>query len=89
MDETILELMENERETKVKKAPNSLEKHVGLGVYVLKKLFEYNYDFLGKDREKNHHQSIFDRIKLDFKNGTSSYRPPMLNKFYFSFQFFF
>ena len=57
MHETILELMENERATKVKKVPNSLEKHASLRVYVLKNLFEHNYGFLGKDGGKNH-QSI-------------------------------
>ena len=52
--ETILELMKNERTTKVKKAPNSLRKHASLRVYVLKKLFKHNYGFLGKDRGNNH-----------------------------------
>ena len=55
VDDTILELMENERASKVKKAPNSLGKHASLRVYVLKKLFEHNYGFLGKDGEHNHH----------------------------------
>ena len=35
VDETILELMKNERTTKVKKAPNSLGNHASLRVYVL------------------------------------------------------
>ena len=54
VDETILELMESESATKVKKAPNSLGKHASLRVYVLKKLFEHNYGFLGKDGGNNH-----------------------------------
>ena len=54
VDETILELIENERATKVKKAPNSLGKHASFRVYVLKNLFEHNYGFLGEDGGKNH-----------------------------------
>ena len=53
VDETILEFMENERATKVKKAPNSLGKHASLRVYVLKKLFKHNYGLLGKDGGNN------------------------------------
>ena len=52
--ETILELMENERATKVKKALNSLGNHASFRVYVLKKLFEHNYGFLREDGGKNH-----------------------------------
>ena len=54
LDEIIFELNENLKATKVKKAPNFLGKHASLKVYVLKKLFEHNYGFLGKDGGKNH-----------------------------------
>ena len=54
VDETILELMENERATKVKKAPNSLGKRASFSGYVLKKLFENNYGFLWGDGRNNH-----------------------------------
>ena len=57
VDENILELMENERTTKVNRAPNSLGKLVSFRVYVLKKPFEHNYGFLGKDGG-NHHLPI-------------------------------
>ena len=54
VDENILELMKNERTTKVKRAPNSLGNHASLRVYVLKKLFDHNCGFLGKDGGNNH-----------------------------------
>ena len=52
-DEIIFELNENLKTIKMKKALNSLGKHASLRVYVLKKLFEHNYCFLGKDGGKN------------------------------------
>ena len=52
--EIIFELNENLKATKVKKTLNSLGNHSTLKVYVLNKLFEHKYCFLGKDGGKNH-----------------------------------